>query len=219
MTKLKSFGCSFIYGSELAGTDPYSMVDPSLLTWPALVAKQLDLQYCCFAKPGQGNLKIYTDILANSYQDDDSLYVINWTWIDRFDYVNPQEQWKTLRPSESDAVEKFYYRNLHSQITDMILSASLIVSAAEHLNSLGCSFVMTYMDYNLFTTIEPTWHNPRYVEILQQKLNKILVNFDGLNFLDWSKKYNYTISHNGHPMEQAHLAAADYWLYKIQTLL
>jgi hypothetical protein len=219
MTKLKSFGCSFIYGSELSGTDPNSIVDPSALTWPALIAKKLDLKYYCYARPGQGNLKIYSDILANSYQHDDSIYLINWTWIDRFDYVNRREKWDTIRPSESGNLEKLYYQHFHSQITDMILSASLIVSAAEHLNSLKCPFIMTYMDYNLFTTIEPTWHNPRYVEILQQKLNKILVNFDGLNFLDWSKKYNYTISHNSHPMEQAHLAAADYWLYKIQTLL
>lgn len=217
MSNLKSFGCSFIYGSELPGTDPYSIVAPSTLTWPALIASRLNLNYCCYARPGQGNLKIYSDILANSYQNDDSFYMINWTWIDRFDYVNPQEQWKTLRPSESGSVEKFYYRNLHSQIVDMITSASLIVSAAEHLNSLGCSFVMTYMDQNLFTAVDPTWHNPRYVQVLQQKLSGILMNFDGLNFLEWSRLHNYKISSNLHPLESAHDAAADYWLPYVQS--
>ena len=217
MTNLKSFGCSFIYGSELSGTDPYSIVNPSNLTWPALIAKQLGLEYHCYARPGQGNLKIYSDILSNSYQNDNSLYVINWTWIDRFDYVNPQEQWKTLRPSETGDVEKFYYQNLHSQITDMILSASLIVSAAEHLNSLGCSFVMSYMDQNLFTAVDPTWHDPRYVQVLQQKLNSILVNFDGMNFVDWSQQHGYPVSDSWHPLEAAHAAAADYWLPHVQS--
>jgi len=225
MTTIKSFGCSFIYGIDLFDSVQFlsflktNICVHSLLTWPALIAEQLSLEYECHATPGQGNFKIYCDILANSYPDDQSIYLINWTWIDRFDYVNSIEQWETLRPAEDSALEKFYYRNLHSQLQDMISNASYIVSAAEHLNSLNCSYIMTYMDYNLLTPINPNWHDPRYLEVLQQKLKKYLVNFDGVNFLDWSKKNKFTISDSWHPLEEAHQAASEYWLPAVKKLL
>jgi hypothetical protein len=101
----------------------------------------------------------------------------------------------------------------------MIANASWIVSAAEHLTSLGCPFVMTYMDQNLLTPIDPNWHDPRYLEILQQKLSKVLVNFEGMNFLDWSREKSYPVSATWHPLEAAHAAAAEFWLSKIQSLV
>lgn len=219
MTKLKSFGCSFIFGSELHDVALETGMSPSLSTWPALIAKKLNLEYECYARPGQGNFKIYCDILANSYQDDNSIYVINWTWIDRHDYINAREQWDTLRPAQETELQEFYYRNLHSQLNDMISNASWIVTAAEHLRSLGRPFVMTYMDYNLLTPIDPDWHDPRYLEILQLKLKDILKSFNGLNFFDWSRQHNYAISDSWHPLEAAHQGAANHWLPEVIKLL
>jgi hypothetical protein len=219
MTTIKSFGCSFIYGSELHDINLEYPTAPSYSTWPALIAKKLELDYECYAGPGQGNFKIYCDILANSYHNDQSVYLINWTWIDRFDFVDSNETWQSLRPAEEAVLEQFYYRNFHSQLCDMISSASYIVSAIDHLNSLNCQYVMTYMDYNLLTPVDPNWHDPKYLEVLQHKLSKILVNFDDKNFLDWSQKNNFEISSQWHPLEQAHSAAADYWLPAVKKLL
>jgi hypothetical protein len=216
MKTIKSFGCSFVYGSELFDcTD----IDHSNLTWPALIANKLNLAYECYASPGVGNFKIYCDILANSNANDQSVYLINWTWIDRFDYVDHREYWNTLRPGEDNHEGKFYYKYLHSQLFDMISTASYIVSAAEHLKSLNCPFIMTYMDYNLLTPVDPDWHDPRYLEVLQHKLSKILVNFDSKNFLDWSRQHNYPISAAWHPLEDAHAHAADHWLPAVNKLL
>jgi hypothetical protein len=78
---------------------------------------------------------------------------------------------------------------------------------------------MTYMDYNLLTIIDKNWHDPRYLEVLQQKLQTVLVNFDGENFFDWSRRQGYPISDTWHPLEQAHQAAADYWLPAVKKLL
>jgi hypothetical protein len=219
MQAIKSFGCSFIHGSDLLDIDLEFITDPSKSTWPALIAKNLNLDYKCYARPGQGNFKIYCDILANSYKDDLCLYLINWTWSDRFDFVNSNEYWDTLRPGNDSKIEKLYYRYLHSQLCDTISSASYITSAAEHLRSLNCHFIMTYMDYNLLTPINFSWHDPRYLEILQQKLRDILVDFDGDNFLDWSRKNKFPVSDFWHPLEQAHRAAADYWLPAVKKLL
>lgn len=218
MKTLKSFGCSFIYGSEMPIPCDHSTT-ASEFSWPAVIANTLGLTYKCCASPGAGNFKIFCDILANSYYNEKSIFLINWTWIDRFDYVNDIEQWDTLRPAEDSELEKFYYQKLHSQLRDMISSASYIVSAVEHLESLNCPFVMTYMDYNLLTPINPNWHDPRYLEVLQQKLKQHLTNFEGLNFLDWSRKNKYPISARNHPLESAHQAAAELWTPKIKQLL
>ena len=224
MKKIKSFGCSFVYGSDLADadieqTDFVTRYVPSSLTWPALISKQIKSEYECYALPGQGNFKIYSDILANSYHNEDSIFLINWTWTDRFDYVDSDGYWNTLRPADENQEQKFYYRHLHSQLCDTISSASYIVSAAEHLKSLNCSYIMTYMDYNLTTPIDTNWHDPRYLEVLQQKLQKILVDFNGENFLDWSKSNNFKISKYWHPLDEAHQAAADHWLPAVKQLL
>jgi hypothetical protein len=214
MTSLKSFGCSFVYGSDLSDCTNST---PSQLTWPALIAKQLNIDYECWARPGQGNFKIYCDILAHS--EPDSVCLVNWTWIDRVDYVDHHESWQTLRPADENALQKFYYKNMHSQIVDMISNASYIVLAAQHLQEQGIPYIMSCMDHLLFETVDPDWHNPKYMESLQHKLGNILINFDKLNFLDWSRQHNFPVSATWHPLESAHQAAADYWLPQIQSLV
>ena len=86
--KLKSFGCSFIYGSDLADAsiNPGNLI-PSNHTWPAHLARLQNRDYECYAKPGSGNLQILEKILTQaSDKDKHDLFVIGWTWIDRFDY-------------------------------------------------------------------------------------------------------------------------------------
>ena len=217
--KIKSFGCSFIYGSDLGDFPDCPGQEFSLSTWPALIASRLDLEYECYALPGQGNFKILSDIIAQASLDDPSVMIINWTWIDRFDYVNNQEQWDTLRPSNTREEEKFYYRNLHSQYHDMLSSAYHVNSAIDFLTESCYPFVMTYMDYNLLSTVDPNWHDPRCLEVIQQKISKHLTNFNGDNLIDWSKKQGFPISSTLHPLNDAHSAAADFMQHRVESIL
>jgi hypothetical protein len=204
---IKSFGCSFFYGSDLGDCTFQS----SNLTWPALIAQHKNLDYCCYAKPGNGNLFILNSILEQTPGDD--LFLINWTWIDRYDYINSQDEtWAALRPAEDNDLEKFYFRHLHSQYKDMLTNLGYIKLAIDYLNDNRIKFVMTYMDYLLFEPINPNWHNPGPVSYLQNKIRPHLVDFDGSNFLDWSKKSGYQVSKHWHPLEQAHAAAAQFIL-------
>jgi len=213
--KIKSFGCSFIYGSDLEDSeieviDPGIGYFPSKLTWPALLATRLGLDYECYAIPGQGNFKILCDIVSQGSLDDKSLMLINWTWIDRYDYLDDREQWNTLRPSENSELEKFYYRNLHSQYQDLLKSIYYINTAIDFLNEKNYPFVMSFMDNNLLTPINPDWHDPRCLEVIQTKISKHLTTFEGMNFLDWSQHCGFSISKTWHPLEEAHVGAADY---------
>ena len=62
---LKSFGCSFIYGSDLLDTvRPPRASRPSRATWPSLYATSLGYNYQNYAQPGSGNLQIAERILS-----------------------------------------------------------------------------------------------------------------------------------------------------------
>jgi len=213
--KLKSFGCSFVYGSDLPDVLDIFM-EHSNLTWPALIAKECGLSYECYATPGSGNFKILCDIVSQASLDDPALFLINWTWIDRFDFVNDLEQWETMRPATETEKARTYYRYFHSQIKDMIESVHRVHTAVDFLNERKIPFVMTYMDHNLLTPIDPNWQDPKYISVMQNKIKKYLTDFQGKNFLDWSRDRGFGISNNWHPEEAAHRAAAEYMLPKIR---
>jgi hypothetical protein len=200
--KLTSHGCSFVYGSELSS--------PSL-SWPALVAQNLGYDHVCWAVPGSGNLQIMESVL--SHADKGDLCMVNWTWIDRFDYVDIQdESWQTLRPIFDHDHAEYYYRHLHGQYRDMLTNLVYISTAINFLKHRGIPFVMTYMDSVLFEQVNPSWHQPDAVTYLQQQVSTNMRNFDGLNFLDWSRINGFEISETWHPLDQAHAAAANYML-------
>jgi hypothetical protein len=208
--KLKSFGCSF-----MAGTD---LVSPAS-TWPAIVANDLNLDYQCYARPGIGNLQIM-ELVLDHCQQDGAIFVINWAWIDRFDFVDVStESWHTLRPALDHTHADFYYRNLHSQYRDMFTNLCYIHTAIHFLISQNQRFIMTYMDYLLFETVDQNWHRSRAVQVLQNKIHPYLKDWQGKNFLDWSRAQGYDISPAWHPQDSAHQAAADYMLPKIDAIL
>ena len=214
---LKSFGCSFIFGTDLAddgaGKDSARF---SYLTWPSLLAQDLNYDYDCFARPGIGNFRILESILTQSTQTDPSVFVINWTWIDRFDYTIPatgrfngrdlvaSDVWKTVMPVDNTVVAKNYYRDLNSQLRDKLATLTYIKTAIDALQQQNIPFIMSYMDELIFET---QWHTTPAIRYLQNCIRPHMFNFDGQNFLEWSKKKGFPISETLHPLEQAHQTA------------
>lgn len=204
---LKSFGCSFIFGSELAddgwGT---RQATPSQLTWPALLAKHLNYDYQCYARPGSGNLQILERILIQAASQEPSLFVVGWTWIDRYDYIDPvNDLWKTITPTDQDGTARLYYRDLHSQYRDKLTCLGYMNLAIEVLKQHGHKYIMTCMDDLVFET---QWHCTPAIELMQSTVLPSLSTFEGQNFLDWSKANGFPIGQRGqHPLEPAHQAA------------
>jgi phospholipase/lecithinase/hemolysin len=208
---LKSFGCSFIFGNELADDGRWAVA--SQLTWPAHVARELNRTYTCHARAGSGNLQIMEQVLeraAESNQQD--LFVIGWTWIDRFDYYDAADThrarpWYTIMPIDETEVARTYYRHLHSEYRDKLTNLIYIQIAIHTLQNKGIPFVMTYMDSLLF---DQTWHATAAVKDLQAQVLPHMTTFEGNNFLEWSRQRNYPVSDRWHPLEQAHEAAGKY---------
>jgi hypothetical protein len=227
--KLKSFGCSFIFGSELAddGRD-LPTPTPSNFTWPAHVARHLNYKYECRARPGAGNLQIAERILTHLVDAANEFFVIGWTWIDRFDYTNtminshPQAaqwgNWRTLMPIDNTPTAQMYYRDLHTEYRDKLTTLMSMRLVIDTLKQKDIPFIMTYMDD---LTFDQRWNTTPAVIELQEYVQPYMICFDNLNFSDWSRKQGYAISDIGHPLEDAHQAASELILplliNKIQT--
>lgn len=210
---LKSFGCSFIYGCDLPDED-YS--NCSRLSWPALVAQARRVNYSCYAKPGAGNLQILhsvlNEVVTSNSQD---FFVIGWTWIDRFDYYNPDNNnkfntpWSTIVPNDNSCLANTYYQKLHSELSDKFTSLSYIQVAITILKQKNIPFIMTYIDELLF---DQQWHTTPAILELQSLINPHMTQFDEQTFLKWSRQHSYPESATWHPLEEAHRAAADYMI-------
>jgi hypothetical protein len=205
--KLKSFGCSFTYGSELHDCD-IPELGSSQSTWPALLAQKLNYCYECYAYPGIGNLQIMKSVLEQCSLRDPAVFVVNWTWSDRFDFIDPAtEYWHTLRPDGTTEYHRLYYKYFYSQYHTMLTNASYIKTTIDILTARGVKFIMTLMDTTLFDEVDPSWQDPRSISLLQKEIKPYIVEFDNDTFLNWSKKKRFPISETLHPLEAAHQAA------------
>jgi hypothetical protein len=208
--KIKSFGCSFTYGSDLADcTDQCH----SRLTWPAQMAEKFDLAYECHAWPGIGNLQIMNRVLQQISEPEPSVFVINWTWLDRFDYMHPvHESFLTLRPDGNLPEHQLYYKHFYNQYHTVLTNGAWIMAVILLLKARNIKFLMTCMDPILLETINPGWQDPRSVTVLQDQIGPHVSWFGSKSFLEWSRSQGYPESERWHPLEQAHRAAADYMI-------
>jgi hypothetical protein len=221
--KLKSFGCSFVWGSELP--DCIDFKDPSMLSWPARLAHKIGYQYECLARPGSGNLFIANQILTQiQTSNDPSLFVINWTWIDRFDYIDPRSdqdwrcvapaQWRAILPVSESPEAIHYYKTIHSQFRDKLQSLILIYTCIQELDRRGIPYISCMMDP---LTFENEFHHTPAMQLMQEYLAPRTTWFDGKNFLEWAKSHNYKTTPTWHLLQEGNEAAADYLLYALRS--
>ena len=209
--KLKSFGCSFIFGSDLSDINQKLLSENpvghfSHLTWPSYMANYLGYEYECHARPGSGNLQIAERVLNQLSTDDPAFYVVGWTWIDRFDFYSTNDYWQpwsTIRPSDSSKISTLYYKQLHSEYQDKLKSLMYMRLVIDTLKQKGFPFIITYIDD---LTFDQRWNVTPGVLALQKYIQPYMTTFDGLTFLDWSKEKGFPISETLHPLESAHQA-------------
>lgn len=217
--KLKSFGCSFMFGSDMADTHLHSALYPrsSRSTWTAHLASHLNYHYLCYAKPGSGNTQIMERVLSQAATNEHALFVIGWTWIDRFDYVNsddPTYRWQSIMPVDTTDISKVYYRDLHSEYRDKLSTLANMRLVIDVLKDKGCPFLMTYMDE---LTFDKTYNTTPAVTDLQDYVQPYMTRWEDKNFLQWCRKYGYPESSTQHPLEDAHRAAGDYMIKVFDT--
>ena len=213
MQTIKTFGDSFLYGSDLA--DAYDETlphhpkhTPSRSVWPALIANKLGMKYQCHAHAGASNSAIARSIYQHAQPD--TMNVIQWTWIDRTEYVNTEDNtWQQIRPSVSDQASENYYKNFHSTLQDKWINLNIIINALQYLESNNITYVCHALDQLLLDT---KYHAPQYIVKQQNYLQDRIKWFpDNRTFFEWAKMEKFDISDGWHPLEQAHEQAAEIW--------
>ena len=97
-------GCSFTFGNELS--DDTNGKTPSEKTWAALIAKEINANYHCVAKPGGGNGSITRRVIekVGTLRDGAPVVVAMWTFPSRYDWAFPRHKnlddsrWTTITP-------------------------------------------------------------------------------------------------------------------------
>lgn len=226
--KLKSFGCSLIFGTDLHddGRDG-SWATPSGFSWPALLAQHLGYEYHCWARPGAGNLQILDRLLNVLAAPDDSLFVIGWTWVDRFDYVSDRAdpwamtqkeytKWSTIMPIDDTNEAGFYYKHLHTETRDKLTSLIYIKTALDILLQTNQPFIMTSLDPLIF---DEKYNCSPGMKHLQDYIRPYISHFQGKNFVDYSQDRGHPISATMHPLESAHRDVADLVINDLQDYI
>ena len=216
MKTIKAFGDSFFYGSDLLDCPGDSLITPSQQTWPALVAKKLNLNYKCYAEPGRSNSWIAQQVLR--FADASSLNVIQWTWIDRWEFYNTvKEEWLTVRPTGADnPLATPWYKYFQNELQDKWHNLNVIHSTHAYLKENNIPFVSHFLDDIL---LDRKYHCPTYIQGLLTLVDASIKRFpEAQTFLAWSRSNNFAISNNWHPLEEAHAAAAQLWLPEYQKL-
>lgn len=208
--KIQAFGDSFTAGDDLK--DPRA-------TWTALIADRLGLDYEVHALGGRGNHRIADDVIGRCHQH--SLVIVNWTWIDRFDWYLTQGEivnhQRTIRPSNDDTISKFYYKNIHSETSDKFHTAMYIWGAMSWLKQRNIPQMHTVLDRLLF---DDTWNRSLATVDLNDHIRKNITWFpEQQTFLEWSRDNGFAESDNWHPLDEAHARAADIMLPVVEKAI
>lgn len=183
--RLISFGDSCIFGSELG--DVVNDTTPSKLTYPALIAEQLELEYLCLAKPGASNQHIVKTILDYPFRGTE-IAIIQWTNSARFG-LPLDDGWSDMSPNLDDMdsaklLSKEFYARIEIDKFSKLQFKMCVDTVKQTLRS---QYIMTSND------VAPVEDGS-------------IVKFDGKNFLDFCKPFPH--GDKNHPLEQAHSEAA-----------
>lgn len=120
MGRLIAGGDSFTYGSELkdcfvlSDNEPPREV-PSKNTFPALLSKELGLEYTCVAVPGSSNGAIRRSVMnaCATYNDIEQI-IVTWSFPGRYEF-NFNGNWEQISPwSVTDNAEETIRKDFHS---------------------------------------------------------------------------------------------------------
>ena len=186
-------GCSFTYGEELA--------NPTVSSWPALVAKALDADLLNLAQPAYSNDGIIED-LANLDIGMTDLVIIGWTSHMRMRLVDDRG-WFTTIPNTRNIVNRITRANIVNQILTNVDPTwmltrwlSQVILMQSHLESMKCKWLM----FNAFD------NQRQFSKDLRPWTERIKKS----SFLGWPDEGFVEWAHGlpkgpwGHPLEQGH---------------
>lgn len=211
MATLLAGGCSFTLGNELS--DHRQESDVSHLTWSALLAKSMDMDYACTAIPGASNqtiARLMTNALSKQRVD---FAAVMWTFTSRYEYHDRRaKDYKkvSVELAKQDPAVRTYYdicgddevQELHTSLTSFLLLQELLVNR-------NVPYVFTTADSNPLDRYASQHPNESIASLISlidwSRWHWIGDEREG--FFEWAKA-RYPCGPFGHPLESAHASLA-----------
>ena len=135
---------------------------------------------------------------------------IGKSWMPSFKNKLPEEKISHVK----DTYDYFIKEN---QEYNKFRALQTISSCNHFLKHHNIKSVQTFMDFEIF---DKEWHCPPHINAIQDSIEPEMRNFNGDNFLNWSRKKGFAITEPGwHPLDDAHVAAAKLWVKEYQQIL
>jgi len=177
-----------------------SFEDDNLVWSPSagqLISEHNNLGWDTYAKGGQGNFYIFNSIIANIKRKDYKLALINWSSINRKDYITNFSNWQV-----EGYVTALKIDNTHYVPADQVLFESLnyIVSAQLIFESLHIPYCMWWGINNVGQT-----KNKKCLELIDLiKSKNTFFKFDSSSY-EYAKDIKHLSDYdNAHPDQEAH---------------
>lgn len=206
MSALLAGGCSFTLGNELS--DHHGEFDVSRLTWSALLAQDLGMDYVCAARPGASNqtiARLVTDQLAERTF---GFAAIMWTFTSRYEYhdrrIGDYKQVSVESAKQDRRIAQYYdvcgddeVQELHTSLTSFLLVQEMLVNRQ-------VPYVFTTADVSPLQRYSAQHPNDSIAALISlidwSRWHWIGQYAEG--FHAWGK--GYPCGPKGHPLEAAH---------------
>lgn len=174
MARLVAFGCSLTYGYGLEDCYLDTNHGPSKLSWPNLLATELEIECINKGVTGASNTKILVETLDTTFNKDD-LVILLWSYIPRGLVFESSNSSINIMPSLPHPLKKSYYQ-VHNRY-DLIVKSVLDINHANlFLATKGVKVYNFYVDRTLS-------------ELADYKLNNLLKDID----LIWVNLHNFSL--------------------------
>ena len=215
-------GDSFVWGSELADSPNGAANSYSRRTYPALLAQQAGLDYVCAAYPGNANNAITRTAIATLDQTKNAVLIANWTYPQRREFYFGN-QWSSITSwhTAHEEFSKSYFQHVgDSEYYEVYSVLKEIVMLQHYCEINHVPYLFTTADNHFYQREQYDRTHDSYIDSLYRQINwNNWFWFEPgtapdevcapRGFYQWAIENKYTCGPQGHPLEQAHQAAAN----------
>lgn len=202
MGNLVAFGCSLTFGHGLPDCfipPVFPGKSPSLLSWPALVAKNLGVNCANNSSPGSSNFEIALSVMSYKFNKDD-LCLIMWSYPDR-DIVIHDNGYQEKLGAWADQSKFQKWLSLNPDATRTIKFWFNVVAIDRYLKMIGLKYFNLTVGLQYIPGLMPVWASE--VKFLDANINR------------YRHKFPKALD-DRHPGELAHAAMAKDVLLEIE---
>lgn len=232
---LVAAGDSFIWGSELADCRHcrYGYSGYSKQTFTALLAQQADMKYACAAYPGNANnaiSRMAIDALAKI--PGDKFLLVEWTYLQRYEFrIN--DEWVSVNSwhtAAKDFSESYFKHAGNSEYFELYSMFKEIVFLQQYCQINNIPYMFMTADNQFFKHENYTRRRDEGLAHLYDQIDwtKWFWFPPGIQenetcvprgFAQWAIENKYVAGPQGHPLEDAHKAAAELIKEKFNELV